>query len=58
MHCIFTHKSNPRITATEIVEQVGIALHTVRREIKRLNDGGYIERIGSEKTGSWKVLRD
>jgi hypothetical protein len=25
--------------------------------LKRLKDNGYISRIGSDKTGSWKILK-
>jgi predicted HTH transcriptional regulator len=28
----------------------------VKRELKHLKDSGKIERIGSDKTGEWKVL--
>ncbi|MBU3658912.1 MAG: HTH domain-containing protein [Flavobacteriales bacterium] len=45
------------ITAKEISERLKISLSTVRRKIKELKDSGKIERIGSDKTGYWKVIK-
>jgi len=44
-----------KITAKEISEQLKISLSTVRRKIKELKDNGKIQRIGSDKTGYWKI---
>ena len=46
-----------KITAIEISERLGLSLSTVRRKIKELRDSRKIERIGSDKTGFWKVVR-
>lgn len=46
-----------KITAIEISERLGLSLSTVRRKIKELRDSGKIERIGSDKTGFWKVVK-
>ena len=51
-------QQNPKITATKLAEQLGIGIATVKRELKRLKNNGQIERIGSDKTGEWKVVRD
>jgi len=48
-------KANNTITATEISEQLGISLRTVKRKIKELKDKGIIERVGSDKTGYWRI---
>ena len=48
-------KNNNSITATEISEHLGTSLRTVKRNIKYLKDKGIIERVGSDKTGSWRV---
>lgn len=48
-------KQNENITAIEISEQLNISLRTVRRRIKDLKEKGVIERIGSDKTGRWKI---
>lgn len=44
------------ITAKEISERLKMSLSTVRRKIKELRDNGKIERIGSDKTGHWKII--
>jgi ATP-dependent DNA helicase RecG len=46
-----------KITAIEISERLGLSLSTVRRKIKELRDSRQIERIGSDKTGFWKVVK-
>jgi predicted HTH transcriptional regulator len=33
-----------------------MSLSTVRSKIKDLKDNGKIERIGSDKTGHWKII--
>lgn len=49
-------KQNNKITANVISERLKISLSTVRRRIKELRDNGQLERIGSDKTGQWKVI--
>ncbi|MEG1805978.1 MAG: HTH domain-containing protein [Clostridia bacterium] len=51
-------KINNKITANEIAEKLKISLSTVKREIKKLKDGGEIERVGSDKKGQWNVLQN
>lgn len=46
---------NPQITQTEMAEKLHITRRKVQTSIKILTDNGYIERIGSNKNGSWKV---
>lgn len=48
-------KQNNEITATEISERLKISLSTVRRRIKELKEKKIIERMGSDKTGYWKI---
>lgn len=48
-------KQNNKITANEISEHLKISLSTVRRKIKELRNNEKIERIGSDKTGHWKI---
>jgi len=45
-----------KITAKEISERLKMSLSTVRRKIKGLRDNRKIERIGSDKTGHWKII--
>ena len=50
-------KHNNKITASEISQQLKISLSTAKRKIKGLKENGYIERIGSDKTGHWKIIK-
>jgi fido (protein-threonine AMPylation protein) len=49
-------KQNNKIKANEISERLKVSLSTVRRKIKELRDNGKIERLGSDKTGYWKII--
>lgn len=51
-------KQNPMITSTEISLQLKISLSTTKRRIKELKETGQIERIGSDKTGHWKIIEN
>jgi len=44
------------ITTTAISEKLNISLSTVKRKIKTLKSEGKLTRIGSDKTGGWKVM--
>ena len=48
-------KQNNNITAVEISKRLNLSLSTIRRRIKQLRDSGKIERVGSDKTGFWKI---
>ena len=50
-------KNDKNITQKELVEKTGMSLRTIKRNIKELKEKGYIERIGSKKTGYWKVIK-
>lgn len=49
-------QNSPDITATELSAQIGKSTRTIERTFASLKEKGYIERIGSDKTGFWKVL--
>ena len=49
-------KHNKDITTTEISERLNTSLSTVKRKIKDLKEKGVVERIGSDKTGYWKIV--
>jgi fido (protein-threonine AMPylation protein)/biotin operon repressor len=51
-------KQNNKITAAEISERLNISLSTAKRKIKKLKDKGIVERIGSDKTGYWKLFNN
>ena len=48
-------KENPTITAEEIRIKLNIGIATAKRKIKMLKEKGIITRLGSDKTGSWKI---
>ncbi|MCA0427585.1 MAG: HTH domain-containing protein [Bacteroidetes bacterium] len=50
-------KQNNAITANEISEKLNLSLSSVRRKIKTLKTNGQLERIGSDKTGHWKIVQ-
>jgi predicted HTH transcriptional regulator len=49
-------RQDSKITAKEISEHLKISLSTVRRKVKDLRDNGKLQRIGSDKTGHWKII--
>ena len=49
-------KGNPRIKRPDIISSLEIGRSTLDRSLKKLKDVGLLERIGSNKTGYWKVL--
>jgi predicted HTH transcriptional regulator len=51
-------KSEPKITAVALSEKLSIGIATVKRATKRLKENGIIARVGSDKTGYWKVVKD
>lgn len=51
-------KENPRATSAELAEILGIALPTVKNHISILKKCGSIERVGSDKSGYWKITEN
>ena len=49
-------KENPSYTKEELAEKIGKSRATVTRLLAKLVDEGKIKRVGSNKTGHWKVL--
>lgn len=47
---------NPYITYNQLSEVIGISVTAVGNNIKYLKDNGYIERVGSNMSGYWKIL--
>ena len=48
---------NPQITYDELAALVKKTRKTVMRNIGKLKDKKLIERLGSDKSGSWKILK-
>ncbi|MDE5874641.1 MAG: winged helix-turn-helix transcriptional regulator [Muribaculaceae bacterium] len=46
---------NPRLTRAEIAVRTGLTESGVKKIISGLKEAGFIERVGSNKTGHWAV---
>lgn len=49
-------RDNPNITTAELHQILGVSETAVENNITFLKGNGYIERVGSKKSGYWKVL--
>lgn len=49
---------NPYIKQTELVKLLKISQRSISRSIKELKNQNKIQRIGSDKNGYWKILKD
>ncbi|GHS87054.1 hypothetical protein AGMMS49957_06260 [Synergistales bacterium] len=47
--------ANPEITATQIVESIGVTKRQVESNISKLKSLGIVERKGARKNGRWVV---
>ena len=48
-------RDNPNITTSELHQILGISETAVENNLAFLKENGYVERVGSKKTGYWKV---
>ena len=48
-------KENPFITQEELSKNIGIARKSIISNMKKLQDVGFIKRIGADKNGYWQV---
>lgn len=55
-HILLLLRQNSRLTTLEMSVRLGLSLSTVKRKIKELKSSGQLERLGSDKKGSWRVL--
>lgn len=46
---------NPNITQSAMMEELGISRKKVQLALEKLISDGRIERVGSDRSGSWKV---
>jgi ATP-dependent DNA helicase RecG len=51
-------RNNPKITTTKLSEQLQITRMTLHRDLEKLKNDGIIERIGPDKGGYWKVVKN
>ena len=49
-------RNNPNITQPQLMEIIGIGKTAIQNNIAFLKENGYIERVGSNKKGYWRVL--
>jgi fido (protein-threonine AMPylation protein) len=49
-------KQSPKANYAELAEKTGYSAATIKRHIQELKKLGLIERIGSDKTGHWKII--
>ena len=51
-------KSNPNIARSEIAQVLGMHNSSVKRRLDSLVNEGYVCRIGADKGGHWKVIKE
>ena len=49
-------KNDPSITITRLAETSGKSIRSIQSKLNKLKKDGIIKRIGSNKTGYWKVI--
>jgi fido (protein-threonine AMPylation protein) len=49
-------KLNPRANYSKLADKTAYSTATIKRHIQELKKMGIIERIGSDKTGYWKII--
>ena len=53
---LYLISENPRITTRELVDIIGIHERNVARNLKTLQERGFLRRIGGRKEGYWQVV--
>lgn len=48
-------KSNPRITQENMATEVGLSIHTIKKNVGILRNANILERKGSKKDGYWII---
>lgn len=56
-HIVLSIIQNNKVTYKEMCEQIGIGRSTISDNIKILKEKGYIQRVGSDRNGYWKILK-
>lgn len=49
-------QQNPNANYNELAENTKYSVATIKRHIQKLKKLGFLERIGSDKTGHWKII--
>lgn len=50
--------NNPEITYQELSDKLNKSLTSIKRCVKKLKKYGYINRVGTPRTGHWEILTD
>ena len=51
-------KQNPKASYAELAEKTSYSAATIKRHIQELKKMDLLERIGSDKTGHWKIIEE
>ena len=51
-------QENSELTTTEIAKKINVSRRTIARDINKLKSKGIITRVGSDKEGYWKVIKN
>ena len=51
-------QKDPEMTRQQMVEILDKDIRTIGRAIAKLQQAGYLKRVGSDKTGHWKIVAD
>lgn len=49
-------RQNPEITIAELSNHIGVSGRSIERNLRKLQNNGYIRRIGPDKGGHWEVI--
>lgn len=55
---LLTMRNNPRITIKDLQGIMGLSDRSVKKIIRQLRNAGLVERVGSTKSGYWKVINN
>ena len=57
LHVFALLQENPTYTAAVIGEKLSLSRKTISAKLKKLKELSYIERVGSDRKGYWKLLK-
>ena len=53
---LWKNTANPRITTAELAAECGLNENTIYKAVRKLREGGRIQRKGGDKGGEWIIL--
>ena len=54
---VYLIDEKPTITIKELAETIGISTTAIDKNLTKLKEKNIIRRIGSDKTGSWEIIK-